>query len=128
MPRRMRAPHAALAALVAALGGPGLGATGAAAQQAAAYNDYPTETRADYVFACMMVNGQTREMLRRCSCSIDVVASILPYERYVEAEAVLRLRQTSGERITVFRTAEEPKAMVSDLRRAQAEAEIRCFD
>jgi hypothetical protein len=94
----------------------------------AAYNDYPTEARADYVFACMAVNGQTQTMLRRCSCSIDVVATILPYDRYVEAEAVLSLRQTSGERIVPFRTAEPAKAAVADLRRAQAEAEIRCFE
>ena len=33
-------------------------------------NDYPTEARADYVFACMASNGQSREVLRRCSCSI----------------------------------------------------------
>ena len=44
-------------------------------------NDYPTEARAEYVFACMAVNGQNQDVLRRCSCSIDVVASILPYER-----------------------------------------------
>ncbi len=104
-----------------------LAAAGAAAQDGAVYNDYPTEARADYVFGCMAVNGQSRDVLRRCSCSIDVVASILPYERYVEAETVLSLRQTSGERITIFRTSEPAKAMVADLRRAQAEAEIRCF-
>ena len=94
----------------------------------APYNDYPTVARADYVFGCMAVNGQSRAVLARCACSVDVVATILPYERYVEAETVLSLRQTSGERITVFRTAEPAKAMVADLRRAQAEAEIRCFD
>ncbi len=44
-------------------------------------NDYPTNARADYVYGCMKVNGETREALDRCSCSIDVSASILPYER-----------------------------------------------
>ena len=34
-------------------------------------NDYPTVARADYVFGCMQVNGQTRDALERCSCSID---------------------------------------------------------
>jgi hypothetical protein len=90
-------------------------------------NDYPTEARAEYVFACMAVNGQTPEALRRCSCSIDVVASILPYERYVAAETVLAMRQTTGERVGMMRTAESANAMVQDLRRAQAEGEIRCF-
>ena len=27
------------------------------------YTDYPTAARADYVFACMVTNGQSREML-----------------------------------------------------------------
>lgn len=101
-------------------------AAGAAGQPLGA-NDYPTEARAEYVFACMAVNGRTQEVLRKCSCSIDVVASILTYETYVEAETVLALRQTSGERVGMMRTAPMANALVEDLRRAQAEAEIRCF-
>ncbi|SHL39238.1 hypothetical protein SAMN05444414_112124 [Roseovarius marisflavi] len=102
---------------------------GAAAQDMAErLNDYPTEARADYVFGCMASNGNTQDMLRRCSCSIDVIASILPYEKYVQAETVLSLRQGSGERISLFRSAASSNAMVADLRRAQAEAEIVCFN
>jgi len=37
----------------------------------AADNDYPTATRADYVFGCMAANGNTREALLKCSCAID---------------------------------------------------------
>jgi len=47
----------------------------------AEFNDYPTAARADYVFACMKTNGDTRQALEQCSCSIDVIASILPYDR-----------------------------------------------
>lgn len=90
-------------------------------------NDYPTEARAEYVFACMAVNGQNQDILRRCSCSIDVVASILPYDRYVAAETVLTIRQTSGERVGLMRTAPQANELVRELRRAQAEGEIRCF-
>jgi hypothetical protein len=108
--------------LVAALAAP------AAAQDLpAALNDYPTDARAEYVFTCMAVNGQNQDMLRRCSCSIDVVASILPYERYVEAETVLAMRQTAGDRVGMFRSAPSANALVQDLRRAQAEGEVRCF-
>src|SRR3546814_17703732 len=56
-------------------------------------NDYPTETVADYVLACMAANGNTAEALRQCSCSIDVLASLLRYEDYTAAETVLRMRQ-----------------------------------
>jgi len=90
-------------------------------------NDYPTEARADYVFACMAVNGQTRDALRRCSCSVDVVASILPHEKYVEAETVLSIQRLRGERTAALRNAANAKSAVAELRRAQAEAEIRCF-
>ena len=90
-------------------------------------NDYPTAARADYVFACMKSNGETRKALEQCSCSIDVIASVLPYERYVLAETLLSLGQIPGERGGTFRAAEQSKATLNDLRRAQAEAEIRCF-
>lgn len=90
-------------------------------------NDFPTEARAEYVFSCMAVNGQSPDMLRRCSCSIDVVASILPYDRYVEAETVLSLRQATGERVSIMHNAPLANQLVQDLRRAQAEGAVRCF-
>ena len=90
-------------------------------------NDYPTNARADYVFGCMAANGQTREALERCSCSLDIVASILPYDRYVQAETVLRVRQGVGQQASIFRSTKMFDDIVADLRRAQAEAEIRCF-
>ncbi len=77
------------------------GAPGPALAQAV--NDYPTNARADYVFVCMATNGQTRDMLDRCSCAIDQIAEILSYDDYVRAETVLRMRQTAGERVGMFR-------------------------
>jgi hypothetical protein len=94
---------------------------------AADLNDYPTAVRADYVFGCMKANGETRQALERCSCSIDVIASILPYERYVTAETVLSMAQVPGMLGGQFRSTEAAKVAVDDLRRAQAEAEVRCF-
>ena len=94
---------------------------------AAELNDYPTTARADYVFACMKTNGETRQALEQCSCSIDVIASILPYERYVSAETVLSLAQVPGRFGAMFRSPEEARSATNDLRRAQAEARVRCF-
>lgn len=93
----------------------------------AAASDYPTEVLADYVFACMASNGQTQEMLRRCSCSADVVASIIPYDKYVETSTILSMQQVPGENTAMFRDVPWTQEMVADLKRAQAEAEIRCF-
>jgi hypothetical protein len=93
----------------------------------AAPADYPTAVLADYVYGCLKANGETRLALQRCSCSIDVVASLMPYESYVQAEAVLSLRQITGERGVLFRSTEPARSAADGLRRAQAEAEVRCF-
>jgi hypothetical protein len=90
-------------------------------------NDYPTAARADYVFGCMQVNGQTRDALERCSCSIDVIASLLPYEQYEEAETVMRVRQRGGKNASMFLSMPMLRAKVDELKRAQIEAELRCF-
>ncbi len=95
--------------------------------RAADLNDYPTAARSDYVFACMKTNGDTRQALEQCSCSIDVVASILPYRQYVEAETVMRMAQVPGRLGEMFRGTAESRSAVNVLRRAQAEAEVRCF-
>src|SRR4051795_10450036 len=75
-------------------------------------NDYPTAARADYVFACMKANGDTRRALEQCSCSIDIIASVLPYERYVTAETVLSMAQTIGNLGAQFRSTEQAKSAV----------------
>ncbi|MGA8771637.1 MAG: hypothetical protein WB610_14855 [Rhodomicrobium sp.] len=100
---------------------------GVSAKAAGPISDYPTSARADYVFGCMKANGDTRTSLEQCSCSIDVIATILPYERYVEAEAVLSLAQVPGRFGEMFRSPEPAKAAVNAMRRAQAESEVRCF-
>ncbi len=90
-------------------------------------NDYPTKARAEYVYGCMKANGESRQAIEQCSCSIDVVASIIPYERYVTAETVLSMSQVRGNLGAQFRSSEQATNALNDLRRAQAEAEVRCF-
>jgi hypothetical protein len=90
-------------------------------------NDYPTAARMEYVFGCLKANGETRQAIEQCSCSIDVVASLLPYARYVTAETVLSMSQVRGDLGGPFRTSEQASSALNDLRRAQAEAEVRCF-
>lgn len=90
-------------------------------------NDYPTAARVEYVFGCLKANGETRQAIEQCSCSIDVIASLLPYQRYVTAETVLSMSQVRGNLGSQFRTSEQATGALNDLRRAQAEAEVRCF-
>ncbi|MEH3148324.1 MAG: hypothetical protein PGN34_24040 [Methylobacterium frigidaeris] len=110
-------PAAAALALAVAL----------AAPAAADDNDYPTEARADYVFGCMAANGQTREALTKCACSIDAIAAVLPYDKYVQASTILSMRQGIGQRSNEFRSTRLFDDKVAELRRAQAEAEILCY-
>jgi hypothetical protein len=93
----------------------------------AAVNDYPTSARAEYVFACMKTNGDTQEALDQCSCSIDVVASLLPYDAYVAASTVASMNQAAGQIGSMFRGTAIARDALARLRRAQAESEIRCF-
>jgi hypothetical protein len=90
-------------------------------------NDYPTSARSEYVFGCMKANGESRQTIEQCSCSIDIIASLLPFDRYVTAETVLSMSQVRGNLGTQFRSSEQAKGALDDLRRAQAEAEVRCF-
>ena len=103
------------------------GALAGPARAVDAENDYPTDARVDYVFGCMAANGQTRESLEKCSCSLDALAAIVPYDKYVEASTILSMRQGIGQRATAFKSTKTFDDKVADLRRAQAEAEIRCY-
>ena len=51
----------------------------------------------------------------------------MPYERYVTAETVLSMSQVQGNLGGEFRSSEQAAGALNDLRRAQAEAEVRCF-
>ena len=91
-------------------------------------NDYPTSTRADYVIGCIAANGNTREGLLKCSCAIDTIASLMPYSHYEQAETALSLQAGGGVggRVGLFRDPPEIKAVIEELRKAQAEANLQC--
>lgn len=104
-----------------------IGCASATQAETSAANDYPTAARADYVYACMKTNGETREALEKCSCSIDVIASLLSYDAYVAAETVAGIEQGPGRLAGVMRDTQIARDDLARLRRAQAEAEVRCF-
>lgn len=99
---------------------------GAALAQDLPVNDYPTVARADYVFACMAVNGQTRDVLEKCSCSVDQIANLLPFSEYEEAETLLSVGLKGGENVA-WTKIPQMQEKIKNLRRAQVEGELRCF-
>ncbi len=114
----------AIGALLAAQAGLALGA----GPNQANGNDYPTAARADYVIGCMAANGNTREALLKCSCAIDTIAGLVPYARYERAETALSLQAGGGVggRVGLFRDPPQIKAVIEELRKAQAEANLQC--
>ena len=81
---------------------------------------------------CVRLHGHQRPdpaALEKCSCSIDVISSIIPFEEYEAGETVLRMRQVrgGGEKMALFTETAVAKGAVDRLRRAQIEAELRCF-
>ena len=115
----MRRTLVASAALIGAMAASGSGPASA--------NDYPTPVVADYVIGCMASNGESQDMLRRCSCSIDAVSSIVPYDTYEKAETIMQMRQATGDATSVFREMKMLDDIVKQLRLAQIEADFRCF-
>ena len=90
-------------------------------------NDYPTSARADYVIGCMATSGFKREYLDRCSCGIDTIADVMPYEDYEAADTILRMQQGGlGDRGAMFRDTPVAKERAEQLRRAQAEVSLQC--
>ncbi|MDN3523377.1 hypothetical protein [Halomonas ramblicola] len=90
-------------------------------------NDYPTETRVDYVLGCMAANGDSYLTMQKCSCSIDVIAEHLNYEEYEAAATIMSLQDKRGELGVLFRTEPGMQDRLRELRQAQADANLRCF-
>lgn len=90
-------------------------------------NDFPTEARAEYVFACMAANSMDKLFLRKCACAVDTIASHLSYEEYLHAETILRMQQSYSPDADAYRSVRVYKKPLDALFRAQAAAELRCF-
>jgi len=97
-------------------------------QTAGASVPYPTEVVTDYVLGCMLANGTSADVLRKCSCSMDFISGAIPYEEYEKVETLLRLQQMPGAGRSVFyKTSNWAKNAIAQLREVQAESTLRCF-
>jgi hypothetical protein len=96
--------------------------------QEADSNSYPTSVKVDYVIGCMASNGQTHEMMQKCSCSIDLIEKAIPYNEYLQISTLLSLQQMSGAgRNAVYKSSTWSKKAVAKLRDVQADSTLRCF-
>ena len=98
-----------------------------AAEASEVTSGYPESARKDYILACVNVNGGTEQARKSCSCSMDVIASILPYDRYDQADTILRMRRMAGGYLAGEFRVQSTNQTLDELREAQAEGEVRCF-
>ena len=106
---------------------PEAGASPAPKPEPADASGYPASARRDYILACVTVNGGTEAARASCGCSMDVIASILPYDRYDQADTILRMRRMAGGYLAGEFRVQSTNQTLDALREAQAEGEVRCF-
>ncbi len=90
-------------------------------------NDFPTVTRAEFVFACMSSNANNRDFMAKCSCAIDEIAKRITFDEYSQAETIQRLQLGASPREEAFKSVGLSKEKMDKLHRAQAASELECF-
>ncbi|MEY8877391.1 MAG: hypothetical protein AB9M60_12840 [Leptothrix sp. (in: b-proteobacteria)] len=95
---------------------------------AAQAHDYPTVERVLYVQQCMRDHpGPNFEMINKCSCAIDKIASEIIYDDYVSLSTVANAITIGGERGAVLRDAEPMQDLARKFRKLNVEAKKSCF-
>ncbi len=88
---------------------------------------YPTPVIADYVLGCMAANGNSRESLHQCSCSIDYIKERIPFEDYEKIQTIMQVQMDRGQRGIFYRDSTWAKSRVEALQKVQAASTLRCF-
>jgi hypothetical protein len=97
----------------------------AAADSSAPGHNYPTQGRVEYVLGCMDDNGHDFANVYKCSCAIDHIATVLPYNDYVEQMTFAKYSTLGGEGGNEFRV-DTAKAKTKNFRAIQADAFRAC--
>ena len=91
-------------------------------------NDFPTVDRVLYVQECMRENpGPNFEMVNKCSCALDALASEVKFEEYVEMSTIAKAMSIGGERGNDLRDNETLKPQLKRYRELQAKVKKACF-
>ena len=77
-------------------------ATGRAGATRGGY-DYPTQGRVEYVLTCLDENGHDFANVYKCSCVIDKMAAVLPYDEFVGQQTFARYATLGGQGGAEFR-------------------------
>jgi hypothetical protein len=89
-------------------------------------HDYPTETRVEFVNECIAKHGGKLSHVYQCSCVIDRIADVLPYDEFVEASTFAKYASLPGEGGGIFRDSEGAKAKAKHYREVEKKAYSDC--
>ena len=91
-------------------------------------NDFPTVDRVLYVQECMNGRpGPYYEMVNKCSCALDALASEIKFDDYVQISTAAKANSIGGERGSYIRDTEVLQAQIKRYRELQAKAKTGCF-
>ncbi len=91
-------------------------------------HDYPTADRVLYVEACMVQHpGPRFEMLNKCSCALDQIASKLPFSEFETMATATNAFSIGGERGNVIRDTQVMTDEIKRFRELQVVAKKGCF-
>lgn len=91
-------------------------------------NDYPTSDRFLFVEACMRQHpGNHYEMVSKCSCTLDKLASQLKFEEFESMQTATNANSIGGERGNAIRDVEPLQKEIRRFRDMQAAAKKGCF-
>jgi hypothetical protein len=91
-------------------------------------NDFPTVDRVLYVQECIRANpGPHFEMVNKCSCALDRLASEVKYDDYVTMTTIVNAVSIGGERGGEMRDNESLKPQIARYRELQARVIKACF-
>lgn len=91
-------------------------------------HDYPTMERVVYVESCMRDHpGPHYEMVSKCSCALDKLASQLTYDDFVGMTTAVNANSIGGERGSYIRDVDALQKQIRDFRKMQSQAFKDCF-
>lgn len=91
-------------------------------------NDFPTADRVLFVEECIRVNpGPYFEMVNKCSCAVDAIASEVNFEEYTTMQTISNGMSIGGERGGAIRDVAILAPELKKYRELQAKAKKGCF-
>lgn len=91
-------------------------------------HDYPTADRVSFVEECMRQHpGSSYEMLNKCSCVIDRLATQLTHDDFVTMSTATNATTIGGERGSIIRDTQSMQDQIKRFRTLQTAAKKGCF-